>query len=274
MYKKEIIGKNNKGKNILIIAGVHGNELTSIYCAYLLSMYEYDNFDFKKITIINSINKIGIIKNEREIPNTSTSDLNRMFSKEENVDIKEFLEKEINEHDIIIDIHTSPKCDNFVLLNQDKSTNSYVDYCEKNNINYLIRYSSANTIKKYCIDFNKICFTLELNMIDYIDFDSAESGKEIILKIIQNNEINIKKEEPKYKSYIELQTYKSGLFIIDKKCGDIITKNDVVGSILDLDTHELYQIKCMLDGKYRIICFGITNYVDGNNSICFLQPLT
>lgn len=274
MYRKEIIGNNNKGKNILIIAGVHGNELTSIYCAYLLSKYDYTNFNFKKITIVNSINKIGVIKNQREIPNTATSDLNRMFNLEDTIDIKEVLEKEIKEHDIIIDIHTSPKCDNFVLLNQDDNTNSYVDYCEKNNINYLIRYSSTNTIKKYCIDLDKISFTLELNMMDYIDFDSAEKGKEIVLNIIKNNNFSIKKEEPKYESYVELQTYKAGLFISEKICGDVITKNDIVGSILDLDTQEIYTVKCMFNGKYRIICFGSANYVDANNSICFLQPLT
>jgi predicted deacylase len=272
MYKKEIIGKNNNGKNILILAGVHGDELTSIYCNYLLSKHDYSNFDFKKITIINSINKTGIIKNERIIPNTSTSDLNRMFSRED-FDIKNILEIEINNHDIIIDIHTSPKCDNFVLLNQDETTNSYVNYCKKNNINYLIRYSSANTIKKYCIDLGKISFTLELNMMNYIDFKSAEEGKNIILNIIKNNNIIIKEEEPNYDTYIELQTYKSGLFISEKKCGDIIKENDIIGSILDIDKHELFEIKCKYKGKYRIICFGATNYVDANNSICFLQPL-
>ena len=98
----------------------------------------------KKITIINAINKNGIVKNTRDIPNSSTSDLNRMFNYEVSVNIKEELEKQIKEHDIIIDIHSSPKCDNFVLLNQDENTNSYVKYCIKNDINYLIRYSTAN----------------------------------------------------------------------------------------------------------------------------------
>ena len=274
MQKIEINGKNNIGKNILIITGVHGNELTPIYCGYLLSKLDYSNYDFKKITIINSINKNGIIKNTRDIPNSSTSDLNRMFNNDVNVNEKEELEKQITEHDIIIDIHSSPKCDNFVLLNQDENTNSYVEYCIKNNINYLIRYSTANTIKKYCIDLNKISFTLELNMIDYIDINSAEKGKDIVLKIINDCNLTITKEEPIYNTYLELQTYKTGLFLPKKECGNIIKENDIIGSILNIDTFEETSIKCSFKGKFRIICFGETNYVDGSNSICFLQPLT
>ncbi|MCK9417447.1 hypothetical protein M0Q97_12475 [Candidatus Dojkabacteria bacterium] len=47
MNKIEINGKNTNGKNILI-TGVHGNELTPIYCGYLLSKLDYSNYDFKK----------------------------------------------------------------------------------------------------------------------------------------------------------------------------------------------------------------------------------
>ena len=274
MNKIEISGKNNLGKNILIISGVHGNELTPIYCTYLLSKIDYSNYDFKKITIISSINNNGIVKNTRDIPNVSTSDLNRMFNIVERIDEKDEIGKHIKDNDIIIDIHSSPKCDNFVLLNQDDNTNSYVEFCEKNNINYLIRYSTANTIKKYCLDLNKISFTLELNMINYIDYTSAKNGKDIVLKVIENcNNILIQKQEPKFKTYIELQTYKVGLFIENKKCGDIIKCNDIIGSILNIETMELTDVKCKFDGKYRIICFGETNYVDGSNSICFLQPI-
>lgn len=274
MNKFEIEGKNNIGKKILIITGVHGNELTPIYCGFLLSKLDYSSYDFKKITIISAINKNGIIKNTREIPSNSTSDLNRMFNYDINVNEKEELEKEIKEHDIIIDIHSSPKCDNFVLLNQDENTNSYVNFCMKNDISYLIRYSAANTIKKYCIDLNKISFTLELNRINYIDNISAEFGKDIVLKIINDcNNISIKKEEPIYSTYVELQTYKAGLFLPRKQCGDIVGKNDVIGTILNIDSFEETTIKCNLSGSFRIICFGETNYADGNNSICFLQPL-
>lgn len=215
-------------------------------------------YNFNKISIINSINKNGIIKNTREVPNENSNDLNRVFQSDKKEYIKKLLKKEINDHDIIIDIHSSPKCDNFMLLNQDEKTNSYVKYCKENDINYLIRYSSSKTIKKYSSDMGKVSFTLELNQLDYIDYHSANEGVNIILSIVKNNDIIIKKEEPKYKPYVDFKTHKSGLFIPNKDCGDIVKCGDKLGYIMDLDT------------IYRIVCFGVSNYVDSNNSICFL----
>jgi hypothetical protein len=47
MNKIEIDGKNKNGKNILIVTDVHENELTSIYCGYLLNVYK-ENYDVNK----------------------------------------------------------------------------------------------------------------------------------------------------------------------------------------------------------------------------------
>jgi hypothetical protein len=107
-------------------------------------------------------------------------------------------------------------------------------------------------------------------MINYVDKNSAENGKNIVLKIINNPNLSIIKEEPIYNTYLELQTYKSGLFLPMKECGDVVQEDEIIGKILNLDTFEETIIKCSFEGKFRIICFGETNYVD--NSICFLQP--
>jgi len=268
----KIIGKNNNGKKILIISGVHGNELTPIFCTYLLSKCNLNDYDFKKITIISGINLKGIQNNTREIPSIETNDFNRMFDVEE--DIKIIIDEYIKNNDIIIDVHSSPECLEFMLLNQNEYTNSYVNFCKNNNINYLIRYSTANTIKKYCIDLNKISFTLELNKMNYIDYNSAENGKDIILKIIKNcNNLNIQKSEPIYEPYQELLTYRSGIFCKNNKCGYIITKDDEIGKVLDLITFEEYPIIFKKEGKFKIICFGHSSYTDASNPICLLQPI-
>jgi predicted deacylase len=88
MNKIKIKGKNKKGKKILIISGVHGNELTPIYCSYLLSKQNFDKKKFKRITIVSAINDNGVAKNTRDIPNMSTSDLNRMFNIKEDISEK------------------------------------------------------------------------------------------------------------------------------------------------------------------------------------------
>ena len=77
---------NEKEKiNILLISGVHGNELTSIKALSLFS--KNNNFKYrsiKTITCIHGINIEGIRKCVRDIPKDDNNDLNRMFKDEFN----------------------------------------------------------------------------------------------------------------------------------------------------------------------------------------------
>lgn len=274
MNKMEFKGQNEKGKNIIVLSGVHGNELTPIYSTYLLSKSDFSLLDFNKLTIISSINRQGIIKNSRDIPNTTTNDINRMFTTEETIDFDDFV-KILEENDVIIDVHSSPWCTEFLLINQDERANSYVEFCNKLNISYAIRFSSNNTIKKFCLDKNKISFTLELNGLNYIDKNSGENGENIITKIVKNIEMfENKPSEPEFEVCSEFFTYKEGLFLPTKRCGENIEKNEILGYIINLETFEESKIIMNKSGKFKIICYGDTNYIDSNNPICLLQPLT
>lgn len=154
-------------------------------------------------------------------------------------------------------------------------TNSYVDFCNKYNINYLIRYSNGKTIKKYALDLNKTSFTLELNRLNLIDEESAQNGVNIILNIIKNiNDFNIKESEPNYPEYIELKTYKEGLFLQNKMLGDVVRGGDIIGKIINIGTFESESVEiAFCKNNYRIISYNTTNYVDADNPICLLQPI-
>jgi succinylglutamate desuccinylase len=271
MNKYEITGDGTN--NILILTGVHGNEFTPLYCGYLLKSASFNKENFKKITILNAINENGIKNNSREIQYNSTNDLNRKFDVNDNeININELITA-FNENDVIIDVHSSPKCTEFALLNQNEYTNSYVHFLVNNNINYLIRYSNTNTIKKYCLDLNKISFTVELNQISYIDYDSAEKGVQIIQKIVNNiQDFELYNGEPYYDEFFEYFTYKEGLFIPKTKCGDIIEFGQHIGQLLNLKTFELEDLYYTKE-KAIIICSSEHQYVSANNSIYFLQPI-
>ena len=275
MNIKKFKGKNKKGKKILVIGGVHGDELTPIYSVYLYQKYLKSNKkrDFKSLTIINSINKSGIENCTREMSNNNTSDLNRKLS-HENFSPTDKLKELIEKNDVIIDCHSSPKCCDFVLLNMDEYNNSYVKFCEKNNINYLNRYSNANTIKKYALDMDKISFTIELNKMNYVDIESAKSGKDLISNIVENiNSMKYKKSEPKYEPYTEFNHHKSGIFFPKHKLGEVISKGDKIGYILDLTTYEKHKVIFNRDGDYRLICQGISDYITPKDSIYYIQKL-
>jgi len=273
MNRLEIKGKEKKGKNILILTGVHGDELTPIYCGLLLRNYGFSDMkkNFKKITILNAINIEGIKKNIREIPNINTDDLNRMFSNDYDGDLSEIIAEEINKHDIIIDIHSSPRCTEMILINQNEYANSYVDFIKSIDASYLLRYSSNNTIKRYCQDLGKISFTIELNGMGKIDYESSHKGFNVVLEIIKNNiNINLVKEEPKYDSYFEFTTYKEGLFIPIVKLGDFIKNGDCLGHVLDLKTFDMNMI--IYNKKdARLMLFDDIQYVSGSRPICYLQ---
>ena len=273
MNRFELEGSGTK--NILILTGVHGNEITPVYCGYLLiNEYGFTHNKFKKITILNALNTDGIKKNTREIPSDGTNDLNRMFKVEQDEDITtEDLEKLFNENDVIIDIHSSPRCTEFTLINQDEYANSYVRFCRKHEIKYLLRYSDANTIKKYGLDKIKISFTIEINGLNYIDFESAKNGVQLVYKIVDNcDKFELSKEIPKYTEYFELFTYKSGLFLPYYSVGDEIKEGNLLGKIIDLTTMEESVIPYNR-GLGWIICTGETQYVSPSQSIYFIQPI-
>ena len=85
---EKIKGGDKKGKKVLIIAGVHGDELTPIYTlSYMLKNKLFNIDKVKSITVMNGINSSGIKSTTREISSNNTTDLNRMLSTESKVDM-------------------------------------------------------------------------------------------------------------------------------------------------------------------------------------------
>lgn len=276
MNKKVILGTGTK--KILVLTGIHGNELTPVYCGKLLNEHNWinDSKNFKKLTILNAINKNGIQNNTREINYDSTSDINRMFSSEKYDFSKNELLEYFENNDVILDIHSSPAITETFLLNQDGSGNNYVRFLNKLNLNYYIRYSNANTTKNYCLNKNKIGFTLELNKMDYIDFESAKRGLNIVVDVIKNiNSFdNSKKEEPKFKVGFDYYTYYEGLFIPNKKLGDVVeNEKDIIGKVINLDDFSEKIIYYGNNSKGKIIAGNISGYVSPSNPIYLIQPI-
>jgi len=266
---------NGIGKKILILSGVHGNELTPIYTTYLLNQMSFNSINVGEITILPTLNIHGIEQNTRNKPSDSYGgDINRALVFEEDKFSIDKLKKYIDDSDVVIDIHSSPDCTEFVLLNQNEYTDSYVEFCEKNNINYLIRYSNTNTIKKYCLDGNKTTFTIEINGINKIDPLSARVATSIVMNILDGiNEFIPEKRTPTNPTYKEYYTYHSGIFIPFNNTGTIISKGDEIGMVINLRTFEETRIVFDDEEKHRIITFNDSDYVSGNIPICLLQKI-
>lgn len=243
---------NNPGKSILIIGGLHGNEHTSVYAVQLFNK-AIRNKVFKKlnkITICNFVNYVGIFNNTRQ--NQDGIDLNRQFhGNKSNKDIEK-IKKLINQHDVIIDMHSSFNTINFCYLAKDKYTKSYINFLEKININYVVNYSSEPTMKNFInLNTNKIGFTIQLNQNNNdIDINSAFNGVQILNNIIKNIDLCIKKSDifNDIEESYDITAYITGKMKIQAVLGKKYKKGQTIGRIQSIDGKNIISITIPEDG--------------------------
>lgn len=185
--------KTNNYPRVLIIAGVHGNELTAMKSAELLvdyfefcrenGAYIVEDMHFSSLTVLNYVNKYGLIHNKRESGHLENPfDLNRGYNEPE--DIRNLIKKEIDKADIIVDIHSSPRIIKalFLVDNGSKFPRQYIqDYCD---LPVVVRNSTGGTIKSYAMSLDKLGLTLETNGMEVIDKESVKIAKSAIVELI------------------------------------------------------------------------------------------
>lgn len=262
---------------VLLITGVHGNELTPMLC---LKQFQLSHMltSQHNIKYIYSTNKRGIMQHIREVPTIRNSDLNRDWLEEK--DYRETLESMIALSDIIIDIHSSPEISELLLIDRDRHSKFYVDYCRELNIPYLVRDFKESTIKRYCNELDKFGFTLELNGINVFDHKSAIIGANIINQILLNPPELINGCIPtSYEfatSSISLFSQCSGYIIYNQEFGSIDCEQSLY-SIYDLELNKkLYDF--IPNQHYPNLDKGLfltkaeTSYVNIGDPVGMIQP--
>lgn len=251
--------KENSYPKILIIAGVHGNELTAMKTAEMLVDYfefclkieacAFEDMHFSSLTVLNCVNKYGLIHNKRESGHLENPfDLNRGYNESE--DIRSIIKKEIDKADIIVDIHSSPRIIKalFLVDNGSKFPKQAIqNYCD---LPIVVRNSTDSTIKSYAMSLGKLGLTLETNGIEVIDKKSAKIAKSAIINLMTLSDIiwkDYKKESPVSYSEDKLLTYiKSDIsgFIDYPSSAPYISSSDAIKvySIEDKDKIMEYYI--------------------------------
>lgn len=258
---EEVIKGNIKSKlKLLILSGIHGDEYNP---CILLKFIKEDttliNFlkdKYKSITFLYNVNTNGIMNNTRESINI---DLNRLYSYDfSDIDnIKSLINKSTH----IIDLHSSPHCDNFILINKTNTANSYVEFALNNNIKYLL-YSQYNqfTIKHQSQLLNKISITFEMNGLNKITINDVINAKHEIDKILYNlHNIIIKEETPKYQHQKSINAQFDGIHYI--------FNNELVCFSIDGITNS-----CLIEDGF-IITYPIKGYYKKDESVIILQPI-
>jgi predicted deacylase len=274
-------------KKVLIITGLHGNELTPLYAGKLLkdmlTEETVESLNLHSIKIIHGANPAGIVAGTREVANTATRDLNRDSNKANWEVSGSHFRNLIDGADIIIDIHSSPNCDEFMLIDEDEQSRMFVNICSEIGCSYGLRYSSKETLKAYANEKpDKLGFTIELNGMNKIDVESAKMGSRIVYNLIEKlsseNITNFKKRWVKDKTdnindnvMIEIPAIDSGIISVNYEMGDQVNKGDVLFYIFDLDYTNKKDVICPVDG--RIIYRNGRDFVTAGDEVYGIQPL-
>ena len=272
---------NKKSHNkVLIITGTHGDELTPLRTAYLLNDYFTKEksarfVNVSSITIATGINNTGIRNNSRRVERDNhNGDLNRMFDEEFDYDNYKELKKLIDEHNIIIDIHSSPRINELLLVDIDEHTEFILKWAKKSNLDYACRYPvSDGTIKRYAFRKNKIGLTIELNLLDKIDFQSASAGEMMVINLIDNIDFDMNEEFviPKSSYYLqegyEMTDVKAGCegILLEKfQGGKHIKRGTLLAEVVD------YEMVCkrriFAEHDSFIVSMPLTHYVMPNST--------
>lgn len=170
----EIITLNKKkGKKLLIVCGVHGNETSAVASVVELKK-DIKLLKLKNISSIRfmiGVNETGILYNTREYVNVSDNggnDLNRLFQKDDGLSRKNeiilSIKNAVSNSDYVIDVHASPFIKNCVTIDYDESVGYLDNFFRLNNIFHVIRNTASNnTLKKYACSKGKIGITAEIN---------------------------------------------------------------------------------------------------------------
>lgn len=272
----------DKKIKVAIIAGVHGNELQTVYeCNQIMGVIErtkdsvklYDKLDIKFNPFINYN---GIRENSRDYVNYA--DINRMMTEYNGITELNSL---IDWCDVIIDMHCSPRCANFMYLDiAQYRINDIVDWCEKHHILYGISRTNNNTVKNYAQSKGKIALTWEQSGMDIIDHSNA-------IDVINNYTTNIIPNLPElfdnYKSngkdlsVLEcVISNNEGIIYWRKNVGDSVSKGDTICTIVDYTTiinnNPLSAtVKSNIDGV--VIDISPRDYILRGQLLAEIQPM-
>lgn len=279
--------------NVLIIAGVHGNELTAMnVCNDLYNHFSKCHNSLilnANLTVLNYVNEYGLKKCVREWASVeNNNDLNRYHYCEDDVvkNEREYLKKVILQNDIVIDIHSSPNISEFFLIDNNSCIN--LEYFKENGIPYVVRDFDGKTIKSFCLgSFNTnqkkiLGFTFETNGMKEVNFESSKRSFNILRKVIEDIDnlykANINAEALKLNFDELLQPCFSLCtgFIKSKyktnKLGLFFYKDEKIVEIVDYkDENRIFEIKSPTNGiLVELIDKDFVNYGD---VVCSVQPI-
>lgn len=259
--------KGTGKKRILIISGVHGNERTPLaITAKIINNIKDFSDNYSELTILHGVNKPAIQSNTRL---DGDFDLNRAF--DGNHDQNELVSKiknEIEKAEIVIDIHSSKSCVELLAIDNNEYADAYCSWADIMKIPCYVFPGSDGTIKRYCNNMSKPCFTVEVNKLGEVDNESVEKGYTMINNMVNNiNHLRMYSSDniPPVNKTVTTKENCIILPLVNK--GDIIQPGQKIAMQLAKDNDNKY----LVSNENKPCQVLTTTYIDYQNDEIILQ---
>lgn len=276
-------------KKVLLISGVHGDEITPIFClkSFLEECCKFEQFFtrfFPQVDVLLNANPSALSVRARSKEESKTFDMNRALSNivyEENV---EELRELCKQYDIVIDVHSSPNISELFLIDTDKGYSRLASYfIEQRDIPFVLsRKKPYTTLKTFVNELSsengeKLGLTLELNAMKVIDKESALRGKCLLLNFLNNF-------YPSYESFkggsmffpedycYEVFADCEGIIEFHNEAQSVYKDNEEIAIIRDINTNEVLQRISLRKKSFVFYKCGNTYVHPGSGPIIEVQP--
>ena len=259
-------------KKILIISGTHGNEMSAVQLGLRLVKYYKES----NIKVIPFLNEPGLLKNEREVTQSHSADLNRSFGEYEETHRNIVLDVQslVEEYDYIIDIHNSPRCANFCLIDIGKNDDLISNICERADVEYAHRYSKGATIKDYANQFGKIGITYEFSGMQTLNNEKElELAFNDITSLVRTiNALDEGGRRPKG-NIQELESFyclETGFIHFCKDINDIVTPGETVFEVISEDGRVIEAVRNMTGEYIKLIAMAPSFQARGSSVVQYI----
>lgn len=236
---------SNPGPTVLLLGGVHGDEINGIEILRgLVESGEFENIQYGNLVVVPLLNVFGFINFSREVPDGK--DINRSFPGTVSGSLASRVARVISKKilpniDFAIDLHTG---------GASRYNYPQIRYTPKDEKAKLLAeaFKAPFTIEKNTISksFRKVCREMKIPAIIFeggesirLDGFSIEKAREGIIRTLEFLEMGDFQISPvNYKRiHIGKTTWirapYSGIFIWSRQSGALVGKNEVIGTIKD-----------------------------------------
>ncbi len=257
----------NKGPTVLILAGIHGDEINGIEIASQLNFDKiFKNLKCGNVIVLPLVNVFGFNNFSRDVPDGK--DVNRSFPGSSTGSLASrvayIITKTLLPHcDYAIDLHTGGASRyNYPQVRYSSKVEGCTELAEAFNAPLMIDLPLIpNSLRRVAKDQNVKAIVYEGGESERLDNLAISCGKSGILKVLSHfGMIDLGMLESKNKTTKISETFwqrssKSGIFIWCKSSGDLVKKGEVMGIIKDPYGYNKIEIK----SKYSGIIIGHNN---------------